>query len=392
MTQSKTYLRRFKLAALLSASITGPAAAAQINTYGKLVISADDYSFSARLTARVQMDGNFYHSGSPDRTLTSGLFMRRARLGLEGNFREWEYSVGLDFATDVTSLEDAYVARKIGPGKLKIGQFKVYESLEQIADSNDLPLMERSYVSEMAPGFKMGSAYYGTVGHFGYSENIYNNLEAVDAGGAPVDDGVGVVERAYVAPVNTKTETLHFAASYAYVYTDTVGDKASVRPIGRADTYRDGEDFKFTLYDRKNERAQIDRFILESAAINGPLYVQGEYMAGEARTKIQSQDSFNTWYAQASYALTGESRKYHFQDGTFERLVPNRESGAWEINARYQEATRVKVTDAKLTSTELGVNYYANMNVRFMLNYGWTDNQLINDKPRLLFMRMQFDF
>jgi len=59
------------------------------------------------------------------------------------------------------------------------------------------------------------------------------------------------VARGYFAPVNERVTALHFGVSYAYVNTDTIGDKHSVRPIGRADSYRNGESFKFTLYDGK---------------------------------------------------------------------------------------------------------------------------------------------
>jgi len=88
-------------------------------------------------------------------------------------------------------------------------------------------------------------------------------------------------------------------------------------------------------------------------------------MSGGARTLTQAEDSFNTWYGQISYALTGEARKYHFNDGTIGKLIPSRASGAVEINARYQQAEREKVAGAKLTSTDFGVTYYADSNVRF---------------------------
>jgi len=101
---------------------------------------------------------------------------------------------------------------------------------------------------------------------------------------------------------------------------------------------------------------KLDRFILETAAIDGPLYVQAQYMSGGARTLTQAEDSFNTWYGQISYALTGEARKYHFNDGTIGKLIPSRASGAVEINARYQQAEREKVAGAKLTSTDFGVD------------------------------------
>lgn len=368
----------------------GLASAAQINTYGKLVIAADDYSFSARLKGRLHMDGDFYRSGSDDRALTSGTFVRRARIGIEGNFREWEYSLEFDNAEQQSSLKDAFVRRLIGPGKVTFGQFKVFESIEEVSSSNDTAFIERSYVAAAVPGFKIGAAYHGAVKMVGFSGNVYNMREASEDEARPTNAGVGAVARGYFSPVHKKTMAVHLGMSYAQEYSDRDGMRVRVSPIGRADEYRNGEEFRFELFDRRDEHAQIHRANLEAAAINGPLYVQGEYLKGMADTKTTSVDRFNTWYAQVCYVITGQAREYEFRDGRVQK--PNLVTGAFEAGVRYQRAERENADGAVLTATEFGLTYYANVNVRFMANYGWTDNKLINDKPRLLSTRVQFDF
>lgn len=366
--------------------------ATQINTFGKLEIMSDDRTFSLRITGRVHVDANFYDSDSEDKKLTSGAYVRRARIGVLGNFREWEYEVEIDNAAQRADLTYANLKRAIGTGKLAVGQFKIYESLEHIASSNDIAFMERPYVSDATPGFQIGAGYNGEFRKFGYSGAVYNLREASDGESRPINGGLGLVGRAYVAPIHEKTIAVHIGASYAFEKTDSTGARVRVSPIGRAQDFNNLENFRFELFDRRAERAEIDRAIIEGAAINGPLCVQGEYLDGSAQTKTRPDDDFSAWYAQASYVLTGEWREYDFRRGRIKRPEPSRAIGAVEIAARYQQAERKNEPGAKLTATEFSVIYYANLNVRFMLGYGWADNNLINDKPNLLSTRVQFDF
>ncbi|MCG3206105.1 MAG: Porin O [Elusimicrobia bacterium] len=378
--------------AWLVVAMSGAIYAAQINTSGKLEILADDRSFSARITGRLFIDANFYHTDSEERRLTSGAFIRSARIGVTGNFREYEYEVEFDNATDQANLRNANIKRDIGPGKLSIGQFKISEGFDAVNSAIDLVFIERPYLADIVPGYKIGLGYKGTSKKMGYSTDVYNMREASDGESRPINAGVGAVARAYAAPINQKLLALHLGGSFAVEYTDSIGTLIRVSPIGRAEEYRNTEDFRFVLVDRQDERVTVNRFNLETAAVNGPLSVQAEYMNGRATSPTRSDDDFSTWYGHVSYILTGEARKYVFRRGRIHRPVPSRSAGAVEIAARYQQASRHQVANAKLTATEFGVTYYANQNVRFMLNYGVAHNKLIDDSPRLVSMRAQFDF
>src|SRR5436190_22297227 len=106
----------FSLAVLFSLSAS--AMAAQVDTNGKLEISDDDYSFSARIIGLLQMDADFYgHASTADHELKNGAFIRRARIGVQGNVHEWEYKVEFDMASNAATLKSAYVRRLLGPGK-----------------------------------------------------------------------------------------------------------------------------------------------------------------------------------------------------------------------------------------------------------------------------------
>ena len=78
------------------------------------------------------------------------------------------------------------------------------------------------------------------------------------------------------------------------------------------------------------------------------------------------------FYVQAAYTLTGETRGYKAGSGKFAAIKPKNESGAWEVVARYEDA-EVEIPgrslSADLERMVLGVNWYVNKNVKFMLNY-----------------------
>ena len=78
------------------------------------------------------------------------------------------------------------------------------------------------------------------------------------------------------------------------------------------------------------------------------------------------------FYLQAAYTLTGETRGYKGGSGAFAAIKPKNEGGAWEVVARYEDADidiPGRSLSADLERMVLGVNWYVNKNVKFMLNY-----------------------
>jgi Phosphate-selective porin O and P len=87
---------------------------------------------------------------------------------------------------------------------------------------------------------------------------------------------------------------------------------------------------------------------------------------------------FNGGYAQASFTLTGELRKYDSVVGAYGPVIPNNPIqwatggwGAWEIAARYRQIplNDLNVLGGELRNTTVGVNWYVNTNVRFMFDW-----------------------
>jgi len=134
---------------------------------------------------------------------------------------------------------------------------------------------------------------------------------------------------------------------------------------------------------------------VEAAGGFGSFYAQGEYyrffvnQAGLAAGAPTPQLNFDGGYIEASYTVTGESRKYIPTTGAYSAIVPDRPlsftAGGWgalELAARYSyvnlnnhatpgvaPTTTGGVFGGRQTIYTFGVNWYPITNIRFMLNY-----------------------
>lgn len=94
-----------------------------------------------------------------------------------------------------------------------------------------------------------------------------------------------------------------------------------------------------------------------------------KFVSNHENTCDLEMDGF---YVQAAYTLTGETRGYKAGSGAFAAIKPKNEGGAWEVVARYEDAEvdiPGRSLSADLERMVLGVNWYVNKNVKFMLNY-----------------------
>ena len=67
-------------------------------------------------------------------------------------------------------------------------------------------------------------------------------------------------------------------------------------------------------------------------------------------------------------------------------------AGTWEIAARYQSVER-DITSEELENIDLGVTYYSNANVRFLVNYTTVlTNDQTDDKTEVVALRAQWAF
>jgi Phosphate-selective porin O and P/ABC transporter len=208
----------------------------------------------------------------------------------------------------------------------------------------------------------------GTLGSPGFSEQL------------------GAVGRATLQLLQNENYSLHiggdaqFLINPAGTHTLTLSDRPELRI--------DPTSIVSTGAIASISHAQV--YNVEAAAGFGPLFFQGEYFWYDVERSFGLPSlHFNGWYAQGSWTITGEHRKYNPSAGSYAGIVPDYPFswttgglGAWEIAARYSvvdlndlftPGIPTSVTHGVAGGTQgiytVGLNWYVNRNIRIMVNY-----------------------
>jgi phosphate-selective porin OprO and OprP len=327
--------------------------------------SGDGKKFKFKVRGRIQTDYNnidqdFDITGRPD---VSAVELRRARLGVEGVvWYDVKYKFEFDFAADEVAAKDVYVAyaglkpKDWGIGEIRFGNQYVYNSLEQITSSRFVTFMERAAFTEaFFVDRQIGAAILAGSEHWSFQTGIYGAppSEATDF----LQDQTAYSARLTVAPINREVngvnQVLHFGVSGRH--RDEAEDfRSPTSPV----TVLDDQPFRYRA--RGADLHLADRFVqtpffgdrddmlnLEAAFVWGPFSMQGEYAQLWVDTNriLDTVDpTYNGWYVDASYWLTGETRTYEAATGEFGRPKVKHPVlwgqggggwGAWQIAGRY---------------------------------------------------------
>ncbi|WP_266067196.1 OprO/OprP family phosphate-selective porin [Microbulbifer thermotolerans] len=423
------YCRGF-IFSFMGAALFHPAVADQPETKSWLKISANEGNFSAELGGRIHFDTYLFDSDIEDPISTTEF--RRVRLAVTGHLWKWKYKLERDFSSSGTGgLRDVYIATEVLGGKLTIGNFKPYRSMEELTSSNEITMMERSFTS--ASGIYFGRSRQQGIGwhtHWGcYTFGAAGfNLRNP---GAPRNEGLGAAGRITWAPINDQISTVHLgiSASHENANRNSNPIEADVAYAGRRGPTQltaltpGGRDFFFDIVNDNgdqlfffgNQGGKADIAGLEFAATYGPVYLQSEYAYGKFDgdyylSEVVFEDFYGipptfacdpdngcfigdqdvkTWYIMGSWMITGEHKPYDSAKGVFRSAKPHSDWGAWELTARYETIENKDIPDLEADSFRLGVNVYLNPRVRFMLNIILGDDEFTGDKTRQLAFRAQ---
>jgi len=363
-----------------------------------LNFDSQDGSFKLKIGGRLHTD---WFWSSEDNAIKSnvgeqedGTEVRRARIYFSGLiYDNVEYKLQLDFAGAEVAFKDAYLGITDFPlGKLRMGQFYEPFGLETMTSSNYVTFIERSLTTALAPERQTGFMLYNTY----YDDRVYGAVgvfRETDDEGENVDDGgYNITGRIATLPIyeNKGESLLQVGAAYSIRNPD---DTLRIRQRPEAHLANYFVDTGTLTSDGENLLG------LESAWVNGPLSLQAEYILADA-DRIGSPDaSFNGYYVQGSYFLTGEHRNYNTKEAIFGRVKPNKNysygggPGAWEVKARYSglDLSDSDITGGELNNITAGLNWYLNPNTRIMWDYVHADKDDVGQADMLM-MRLQFDF
>ena len=340
------------------------------------------------ITGRLHFDVGGY-SYQPNTALTvpqamrNGVNARRARIGLLGTFANyWDFGLVLDGGGSqdgTATLNNAFIGYKGIKGMvIEGGYMDVPYTLDEATSSNNITFMERATPQVLATDIAAGDnrAAFGVrafdkrwwAGAYLTGPTTgYDHTTRVP---------VGTTARVAFLPIDSDAATLLIGGDLLYLW-DTGG-------LPNTNQLR--------LRDRPEVRIDPTR-IIDTGVLNGvdnarvlsaelggrfgDLYFQGEYFHYHINRTGFSDLNFTGGYAQASYVLTGEKRRYSTSSGAFGGINPKNPFqpgggwGAWEVAARYSyvDLNNDLVFGGTQRNLTFGLNWYVNSNMRFMLNW-----------------------
>jgi phosphate-selective porin OprO/OprP len=413
---------------------------------GRPTIASADGDFKVAIRTVVQFDGAHYDVDPlrTDNDLASGTNFRRARLGVDATvFRDWNVSLWGEFGGsggEASVLNQAYVEyagiRLPGvsdPLRVRAGAWATPAGLEDATSNTDSLFLERPAIAELVRSQATGDGRTG-VGLFANGQQWY--ASAVLTGkvvGIPTtaefDQQEGYAARLAFNPLHSAAYDLHIGANVQGVIkpADTTSGPlttTAVRLRERPELRVDGSSTR--LVDTGSLIADgLVAYGLEAGGSFKSLYVAGEWFKIDVqRTLVGAvaspfDPSFSGWYVQGAWTVTGEHRPWNAQSGGFRGIRPAKPFdlkkggiGAFEIAGRYSvldlndqqglplvAAPFGGIRGGKQRITSIGVNWYPNSVVRFLVDYQWTNvDRLsstgadIGEDVRALSFRSQFAF
>ncbi|WP_296595480.1 porin [Phenylobacterium sp.] len=374
---------------------------------GRPQIASADGSQRFAIRGIMQFDAAQYDARNnvPGRNdFNSGTNFRRARIGIEGTVaRDWNYNLTGEFGggggVEAAGLNAAfieYTGWKPVEGvqtRLRIGGWATPTGLEDATSNTEGLFLERPAVAEMVRNLAGGDFRSG-VGAFFNGERWY--ASAVLTGALAGNTGefgeqTGYLTRVAFAPVYGKDYAVHVGANMQGILhvADTGAGTAKVRQVRlreRPELRVDGA----RLVDTNTINATgVTAYGGELGAYYRNLQISGEYFRVDVDRTGASNPSFDGWYVQGAWTLTGESHVWNSANGGFRGVRPAKNFspadgtwGAFEVAARYSvldlddnaglvgRATPAGgVRGGEQVITTVGLNWYPNPVIRFQAQY-----------------------
>ncbi len=371
---------------------------------GGFSIQSADGQNQIKLRGLVQADGAFLtndYAGNPPDTWQ----VSRARPTLEGTLGGiYDFKFMPDFGNGKAIIQDAYVKARFRPEfQLTAGKFKSPVGLERLQSASDLRFVARAFPTQIAPnrdiGLQVGGDFAAQRVNYAVAYlNGSNDGSSSDSFSPSDKDPNSAKEwagRLFTLPFAESDNFLlrGLGIGIASTYTDQQGTTSQTL----LPTYKTEAQSNFFQY-RTGATATIAngsrvRLAPQLYYYAGPFGLMAEYtqesqdvsrFAGAAYLEA-TMDNY-AWQVAAYWFLTGEEE-------SFKGFRPNRifsladhTWGAWELVARYNvldvdnaafkggaDSFADPNTQASRASAwTLGVDWYLNQNVKWVLNYEQT--------------------
>ncbi len=375
---------------------------------GRPTFKTADGNFSASLRALIQYDNAYYAQGqAPAGTdFSSGNNFRRARIGLSGNlFKDWSYQLLYELGgsgSEGAGISQAYVQYDgLGPVKVRLGAFPPAANFDDSTAAHETLFLERAQPTDLGRSLA-GADGRAALQVFAYDKDYFVSL-AYTGGTAGstgfFDEQQALVGRAAYRLFGSDDANLYVGADSSYIFRigDTGAGTPGSRPVRlRARPELNVDNQSIRLIDTGNiDSESLWEWGLEAAGNWNNLYAQGGYFNFDVkrRNSLLPNPSFDGWYVQASWVLTGETRSYKEDRGAYAAPSPSDPLssssggiGAWELAGRYSVLDLNDNAGSAGSATPFGgirggrqeiwtagLNWFPNNAISFQLNYQHTN-------------------
>ena len=339
---------------------------------------SDDGMFEMRLDVRIYIDGAIFFENKNE--LSNGTHLLRGRFAVKAKLWEnWNAEYDIDVADNAVEAKDMWLSYNGLPNAfVKFGHFKVPFSLNELTSSRLLTFMERAYPNVFPPGRRtaVGFTKWGEIANLQYhfSTALFGQ-EMDNVKNKTKDEAWGTATRLTLAPKLGEDITLHSGGNFAFYTPDDESEEVEFKieqecKIG---------DTEFLNTDDIKHVDNVTLMGAEGALRYKNFCLQGEVIQANVKRLEDYEDAqFSGGYGFLSWVITGEERPYEADKGEFGQIIPKNSYGAWELAARYSHLnlsdTKAEIQGGKANNIAFALNWYANPNVRFMLNYIIIDN------------------
>jgi len=113
---------------------------------------------------------------------------------------------------------------------------------------------------------------------------------------------------------------------------------------------------------------------IEALGQDGPLSGEVEYQhtkVNRDKTQLGGNLGFKGYRSNINYVLTGESRLFNSSNGTLGQVIPNSDSGAWEVSGRYDylNLNDKNIVGGAAHHIGIAATWYANYNFSVTSEY-----------------------
>lgn len=388
-----------------------------VNAYfknGKLHFKSENEKFHLWFDNRIYLDAAGYIptestdglESKPNKDLeeddgrfrfSNGVIVRRARLGLKATlYDKWFTEFDIDFAYNEVDLKDMYIGYKFNDHLwVKAGQFKEPMSMVSNTSSKYLQSLERPMPIDMfASGRHLGASLTGYGRHWWASAGVFGRqVDITQKERNRGSDGYAFTGRAAWSPIDNDETTIHLGA-YGTLRTP------------------DGNGLEDRMVEfRTLPESEVDRRRFIDAEINNvnhyytvgyelgvrhrKFLAYGEYVFTGVDRYLRDASlhkvglknaTFNGWYANASYMLLGQARRYDPSEAEFGPMPVHRRGGNLELAAHFSTVNlndfhdrRAVITGGKGNAYSLALNWYPVSNLMVGLNYVYMDNDKYAD-------------